>query len=94
MENKLKEIADIITSTDGNDDQEKEPRDGVKSAAAMRRAYIEGLLSIPLKSKFLEAFQDLYFDLVEENPFEAEDVVDHLGIEMLKHLACYSSRNV
>ena len=24
MENKLKEIADIITSTDGNDDQEKE----------------------------------------------------------------------
>jgi|TARA_R110001606_G_scaffold391735_1_gene560094 hypothetical protein len=24
MENKLKEIADIITSTDGDDDQEKE----------------------------------------------------------------------
>ena len=81
-------------------DKDKEPRDGVKSAAAKlgmkpshvkevtsrEGARIEGLLSIPLKSKFLEAFQDLYFDLVEEDPFMAEDVVDHLGIEMLKHL--------
>ena len=82
------------------EDKDKEPRDGVKSAAAKlgmkpshvkevtsrEGARIEGLLSIPLKSKFLEAFQDLYFDLVEEDPFMAEDVVDHLGIEMLKHL--------
>ena len=80
--------------------KDKEPRDGVKSAASklgikpkhvkevsLREGYsIEGLLSIPLKAKFLEAFQDLYFDLVEEDPFMAEDVVDHLGIEMLKHL--------
>ena len=80
--------------------KDKEPRDGVKSAAAKlgmkpkhvkevssrEGSRIEGLLSIPLKSKFLEAFQDLYFDLVEEDPFMAEDVVDHLGIEMLKHL--------
>jgi hypothetical protein len=80
--------------------EDKEPRDGVKSAAAKlgmkpkhvkevssrEGSRIESLLSIPLKSKFLEAFQDLYFDLVEEDPFMAEDVVDHLGIEMLKHL--------
>jgi hypothetical protein len=80
--------------------EDKEPRDGVKSAASKlgikpkhvkevssrEGSRIEGLLSIPLKSKFLEAFQDLYFDLVEEDPFMAEDVVDHLGIEMLKHL--------
>ena len=82
------------------EDKDKEPRDGVKSAAAKlgmkpkhvkevssrEGSRIEGLLSIPLESKFLEAFQDLYFDLVEEDPFMAEDVVDHLGIEMLKHL--------
>ncbi len=82
------------------EDKDKEPRDGVKSAAAKlgmkpkhvkevssrEGSRIEGLLSIPLKAKFLEAFQDLYFDLVEEDPFMAEDVVDHLGIEMLKHL--------
>ncbi len=80
--------------------EEEEPRDGVKSAAAKlgmkpkhvkevssrEGSRIEGLLSIPLKAKFLEAFQDLYFDLVEEDPFMAEDIVDHLGIEMLKHL--------
>ena len=57
----------------------------VKEVTSREGARIEGLLSIPLKSKFLEAFQDLYFDLVEEDPFMAEDVVDHLGIEMLKH---------
>ena len=59
---------------------------GVKEVTSREGARIEGLLSIPLKAKFLEAFQDLYFDLVEEDPFMAEDVVDHLGIEMLKHL--------
>ena len=82
------------------EEEDKEPRDGVKSAASKlgikpkhvkevssrEGSRIEGLLSIPLKAKFLEAFQDLYFDLVEEDPFHAEDVVDHLGIEMLKHL--------
>ena len=59
---------------------------GIKEVSSREGSRIEGLLSIPLKSKFLEAFQDLYFDLVEEDPFMAEDVVDHLGIEMLKHL--------
>jgi hypothetical protein len=59
---------------------------GVEEVSSREGSRIEGLLSIPLKAKFLEAFQDLYFDLVEEDPFMAEDVVDHLGIEMLKHL--------
>jgi len=58
----------------------------VEEVTSREGSRIEGLLSIPLKAKFLEAFQDLYFDLVEEDPFMAEDVVDHLGIEMLKHL--------
>lgn len=59
---------------------------GIKEVTSREGSRIEGLLSIPLKAKFLEAFQDLYFDLVEEDPFMAEDVIDHLGIEMLKHL--------
>ncbi len=58
----------------------------VEEVSSREGSRIEGLLSIPLKAKFLEAFQDLYFDLVEEDPFMAEDVVDHLSIEMLKHL--------
>jgi len=90
----------MASKMEEGEDKDKEPRDGVKSAAAKlgikpshvkevssrEGSRIESLLSIPLKSKFLEAFQDLYFDLVEEDPFMAEDVVDHLGIEMLKHL--------
>jgi hypothetical protein len=59
---------------------------GVEEVTSREGSRIEGLLDRGLKSKFLEAFQDLYFNLVEEDPFMAEDVVDHLGIEMLKHL--------
>ena len=82
------------------EDEDKEPRDGVKSAAAKlgikpkhvkevssrEGSRIEGLLSIPLKAKFLNAFEELYFDLVEEDPFHAEDVIEHLSIEMIRHL--------
>ena len=64
----------------------------VEEVTSREGSRIEGLLSIPLKAKFLEAFQDLYFDLVEEDPFMAEDVVDHLGIEMLKHLDAIQSQ--
>jgi len=66
--------------------KELEKKKGVKEVTSREGSRIESLLSIPLKAKFLEAFSDLYFDLVEEDPFMAEDVVDHLGIEMLKHL--------
>ena len=78
----------------------KEPRDGVKSAAAklgMKPKHVkevssregsrmEGLVDQRMKAKLLEIFADLYFDLTDEDPFQAEDVVDYLGIEMLKHL--------
>jgi hypothetical protein len=58
----------------------------VEEVTSREGSRIEGLLDRNMKAKFLEAFQDLYFDLVEEDPFHAEDVIDHLGIEMLKHL--------
>ena len=59
---------------------------GIKEVTSREGARIEGLLSQPLKSKFLNAFEELYFDLVEEDPFHAEDVIEHLSIEMIKHL--------
>ena len=58
----------------------------VKEVTSREGSRIEGLLSQPLKSKFLNAFDELYFDLVEEDPFHAEDVIEHLSIEMMKHL--------
>ena len=47
---------------------------------------IEGMLSIPLKKKFLDAFMDLWQDLIEEDPFYAEDVINHLNNEMHREI--------
>jgi len=80
--------------------KDEEPRDGVKSAASKlgikpkhvkevssrEGSRIEGLLNQQLKSKFLDCFEELYYDLVEEDPFHAEDVIEHLSIEMMKRL--------
>jgi uncharacterized protein YciI len=58
----------------------------VEEVTSREGSRIEGLLDINMKAQFLDAFEDLYFNLVEEDPFHAEDVIDHLAIEMLKHL--------
>ncbi|MDB4414438.1 hypothetical protein N9265_00240 [bacterium] len=85
------------------EDKDKEPRDGVKSAAAklgMKPKHvkevrierevasrIEGLLNIQLKKQFLDVFEDLWLDLIEEDPFYAEDVIAHLSNEMSKQIS-------
>ena len=66
--------------------------DDIEEVTSREGARIESLLDQPMKNKFLEAFEELYFDLVEEDPFMAEDVVDHLGIEMIKHLDAIQAR--
>ena len=58
----------------------------VKEVTSRESSRMEGLVDQRLKAKFLDIFADLYFDLTDEDPFQAEDVVDYLGIEMLKHL--------
>ena len=52
---------------------------------------IEGMLSIPLKRKFLDSFMDLWQDLIEEDPFYAEDVINHLHNEMHKEIRGYQA---
>ena len=52
---------------------------------------IEGMLSIPLKRKFLDTFMDLWQDLIEEDPFYAEDVINHLNNEMHKEIDGWQS---
>jgi len=52
---------------------------------------IEGMLSIPLKRKFLDSFMDLWQDLIEEDPFYAEDVINHLNNEMHKEIDGYQA---
>lgn len=58
----------------------------VEEVTSRESSRMEGLVDQRMKAKFLEIFADLYFDLTDEDPFQAEDVVDYLGIEMLKHL--------
>ena len=58
----------------------------VKEVTSREGSRMEGLVDQRMKAKFLEIFADLYFDLTDEDPFQAEDVVDYLSIEMLKHL--------
>ena len=87
--------------------KDEEPRDGVKSAASKLgikpkhvkevridrdvAERIEGMLSIPLKRKFLDSFMDLWQDLIEEDPFYAEDVINHLNNEMHKEIDGYQA---
>jgi hypothetical protein len=84
------------------EDKDKEPRDGVKSAASklgMKPSHvkevridrdvaerIESFLSISMKAKFLDAWEDLFYDLVDDEPFYVEDVVNHLNNEMHKRI--------
>lgn len=46
---------------------------------------IEGLLNIPLKTKFLETGKDLIEDILREDPFDKEDVISHLANELTVH---------
>lgn len=57
---------------------------GVEEVTSREGSRIEGDLNIELKAKFLDAFVDLFQSL--DDPYFAEDVVDHLANEMLKHL--------
>jgi len=45
---------------------------------------IEGFLNISMKKKFLDAWEDLFYDLVDDEPFDMEDVLAHLNNEMGK----------
>ena len=50
---------------------------------------IEGLLDRSMKAKFIDAFMDIYSDLLEEDNFFPEDIINHLNNEMHAELAGY-----
>ncbi len=50
---------------------------------------IEGMLDISMKAKFIDAFMDIYSDLLEEDNFFPEDIINHLSNEMHAELAGY-----
>ena len=46
---------------------------------------IEGLLNQPMKKKFMDVGMDLVQDLLEEDPFDIDDVIQHLANELGKY---------
>ena len=50
---------------------------------------IESLLDRSMKAKFMDAFMDIYSDLLEEDNFFPEDIINHLNNEMHAELAGY-----
>ena len=97
-ESRLSDFHDEIRKTQTEQGMDIEPTVGqfmaskmeegeeVKEVSSREGSRIEGLLNQNMKAQFLDAFEDLYFNLVEEDPFHAEDVIEHLSIEMMKHL--------
>jgi hypothetical protein len=71
---KASKVKDMMSKTEGVDE--------VTSRVGSR---IEGLLNIEMKNKFLNAGMDLIQDLLEDDPFDIEDVIDHLAIELSKY---------
>lgn len=71
---KLSKIKDMISKAEGVDE--------VTSRVGSR---IEGLLNIEMKNKFLNAGMDLIQDVLEDDEFFIEDIVDHLAIELNKY---------
>ncbi len=58
----------------------------IKEVSSREGSRIEGLLDRELKRKFIFAFEDLYTNLIEDDIFDPSDVIEHLGIELEKHI--------
>ena len=43
---------------------------------------IDGLVNIEMNAKFMRAFAILLQDIQEDEPFDADDVIDYLEIKM------------
>lgn len=82
-QDKLKKVMGIMAKEKS---MKEDKYDDIKEVTSSEISRMEGLVDQRMKAKFLEIFADLYFDLTDEDPFQAEDVVDYLGNEMLKHL--------
>ena len=82
-QDKLKKVMGIMAKEKS---MKEDKYDDIKEVTSSEISRMEGLVDQRMKAKLLDIFGDLYFDLTDEDPFQAEDVVGYLGNEMLKHL--------
>ncbi|MDB4300156.1 hypothetical protein N9923_00130 [bacterium] len=76
----------MASKMDLDEEEKKLPMDEVRIEKEVA-SRIEGLMNIKLKKQFLDVFEDLWLDLIEEDPFYAEDVIAHLSNEMSKQIS-------
>ena len=84
------QVDDYTEEIAEENDEDKLPMDEARVDRDVAER-IEGMLSIPLKRKFLDSFMDLWQDLIEEDPFYAEDVINHLNNEMHREIDGYQA---
>ena len=84
------QVDDYTEEIAEENDEDKLPMDEARVDRDVAER-IEGMLSIPLKRKFLDSFMDLWQDLIEEDPFYAEDVINHLNNEMNREIDGYQA---
>mgnify|MGYP001200359482 CR=1 FL=1 len=84
------QVDDYTEEIAEENDEDKLPMDEARIDRDVAER-IEGMLSIPLKRKFLDSFMDLWQDLIEEDPFYAEDVINHLNNEMHREIDGYQA---
>ena len=83
---KKKEAAAAYRKVDKGASYEK-ATSHIKEVSSRVGSRIEGLLSIPLKQQFLDSGKELIQDLLQEDPFDITDVIEHLAIELEKYVS-------
>ncbi len=82
------EVDDYTEEIAEENDEDKLPMDEVRNTRLSNEVSdrIEGFLNIPMKKVFLDAGMDLIQDLIEDEPFDIDDVIIHLGNELSDYL--------
>ena len=82
------QVDDYTEEIAEENDEDKLPMDEARIDRDVAER-IESLLDRSMKAKFIDAFMDIYSDLLEEDNFFPEDIINHLNNEMHAELAGY-----
>ena len=77
---KIKAVRDMLAKEKPSKNESE-----VEEVSSKVGSRIEGLLNIEMKNKFLNAGMDLIQDVLEDDEFFIEDIIDHLAIELNKY---------
>ena len=82
------QVDDYTEEIAEENDEDKLPMDEARIDRDVAER-IESFIDRSMKAKFIDAFMDIYSDLLEEDNFFPEDIINHLNNEMHAELAGY-----